>query len=123
MTPSAFARELVARLALILPPGFTARADAETIHLDAPDGVGAATSLAHIDPDDAEAEDYASAAWNALSMAQDVVGESGDAWPAALGAEGDVAAPGTRVDGDAVLLWFGEEAAPVVRLAPIPLHV
>ena len=27
MTPSLFARELVARLAAILPPGFTARAD------------------------------------------------------------------------------------------------
>jgi len=122
MTPSLFARELVARLAPILPPGFSARADDDTIHIDAPDGVGAATSLAHIDPDDAEAEDYASAAWNALSMAQDVVSESGDAWPAALGAEGEVAAPDTRADGDTIYLWFGDEAAPVVRLAPIPLH-
>ena len=122
MTPSLFARELVSRLAAILPPGFTARADADTIHIDAPDGVGAATSLAHIDPDGAEAEDYASAAWNALSMAQDVVSESGDAWPAALGADGDVAAPDTRAEGDVIHLWFGDEAAPVVRLAPIPLR-
>ena len=123
MTPSAFARELVARLAAILPAGFAARADAEIIHIDSPDGTGSATSLAHIDPDDAEAEDYASAAWNVLSMAQDVVSETGgDPWPAAVGPARDLAAPDTRVEGDAVHLWFGDEAAPVLRLAPIPLH-
>jgi hypothetical protein len=123
MTPSDFARELVSRLAEILPPGFAARAEAGNIHIDSPDGMGSATSLAHIDPEDAEAEDYASAAWNVLSMAQDVVSEtSGDPWPAAVGPSRDLAAPDTRVDDDAIHLWFGDEGAPVVRLAPIPLR-
>jgi hypothetical protein len=56
-------------------------------------------------------------------MAQDIVSESGDAWPAALGADGDVAAPETRAEGHTVLLWFGDEGAPVLRLAPILLDL
>ena len=122
MTPTTFARELVARLESILPGGFAIRADGDTILLDPPDHILASTSLSHIDPDDHEPEDYASAAWNVLSMAQDVVNEtSGDPWPAGLGPETDLAEPGTRADGQTIHLWFGAEDQPVLRLPAIEL--
>ena len=123
MTPAQFAQVLVARLASILPPGFEARAEDGVIHLDAPDGVGSSsTSLAYLDPDEAEAQDYADAAWNVLSMAQDVVSETTtDPWPVALGTGLDLAEPGTRVEGQAVQMYFGPEDRPVLTLPPIHL--
>ena len=123
MSPSTFARELVKRLSAIVPDGYAARADGDTIHLDTPDGPGASTSVGHLDPDEAEPEDYADAAWNVLSMAQDVVSESTtDAWPAPAGAGADLPDPGTRADGRIIRLWFGAEEAPVLSLPPITLE-
>jgi len=122
MAPSTFARELVNRLSAILPAGFAARAEGDTIHIDAPDELGASTSVGYLDPAEAEPQDYADAAWNVLSMAQDVVSETtADAWPAPVGPGPDLAEPGTRADGRAVVLWFGAEDAPVLRLPSIPL--
>jgi hypothetical protein len=121
MTNEAFAQELVSRLAGVLPAGFAVRADGETVHIDAPDGLGAATSLSQIDPDEAEPDDYADAAWNVLSMAQDVVCETrGEPWPIAVGA--DLPDPGTRADGRSIALWFGSEAQPVLTLPEIVLE-
>ncbi|MDH4064045.1 MAG: hypothetical protein OEW19_06570, partial [Acidobacteriota bacterium] len=106
MTPTAFAREIVDRLETILPGGFAARADGDTIVIDPPDHVLSSTSLSHIDPDDDDPENYASAAWNVLSMAQDLVNEtSGDPWPAGLGPGTDLAEPGTRADGQTIHMW------------------
>lgn len=122
MAPSTFARELVKRLSAILPDGYVARADGDTIHVDTPDGPGASTSVGHLDPAEAEAEDYADAAWNVLSMAQDVVSEStAEPWPAPVGAGADLPDPGTRADGRMIRLWFGAEDAPVLSLPPITL--
>lgn len=122
MTPTDFARELSARLAPLLPAGFSVQADGEAVTIDPPDHVLASTSLSHIDPDDPDPEDYASAAWNVLSMAQDVVSEtSGDPWPAGLGPGTDLPEPGTRVEGRAVHLWFGPEDEPVLTLDAIEL--
>jgi len=123
ISPEQFARVLVERLAPILPAGFAAHADAGAVHIDAPDGFGSATHIAELlDRDDLLAEDYASAAWTVLSMAQDVVSESTtDPWPAALGPGGDLAEPGTKVDGAHIHLWFGAEDQPVLALSPIDL--
>jgi len=124
MVPSTFARELVTRLSAILPAGYAARADGDAIHIDTPDGPGASTSVGHLDPAEAEPDDYADAAWNVLSMAQDVVSESAaDPWPVPLSGPGaDLAEPGARADGRVVLLWFGDEEAPAFRLPPIALE-
>ena len=123
MSPSIFARELVKRLSAILPAGFSARADGDTIHVDGPDELGASTSVGYLDPAEAEPQDYADAAWNVLSMAQDVVSETAaDPWPAPIGPGLDLAEPGTRVEGRAVVLWFGAEDAPVLRLPPVMLE-
>ena len=123
MIPSTFAQELVKRLSAILPDGYAARAEGDTIHVDTPDGPGASTSVGHLNPAEAEAEDYADAAWNVLSMAQDVVSEStADPWPAPLvGAGADLPDPGTRADDGVIRLWFGAEESPVLSLPPIAL--
>ena len=124
MRPADFARALVERLTPILPAGFTARAEEGVVHIDAPDGLGAATSLTELlDLDDLGPQDYADAAWAVLSLAQDVVSEtSTDPWPAALGPGDDLAEPGTNVDGERVVLWFGAEEQPVLTLPPIELQ-
>ena len=122
MSPTEFARALVASLAAVLPPGFAARAEGHIIRLEAPDGLGASTSIGYLDPGEAIAQDYADAAWNVLSMAQDVVSETiADPWPAAMGHGTDLAEPGTRVEGQTVHLYFGAEEHPVLTLVPIQL--
>ncbi|MCC7032628.1 MAG: hypothetical protein IT179_07310 [Acidobacteria bacterium] len=122
MAPSTFARALVKRLSAILPDGYAARADGDTIHVHTPGGPGASTSVGHLDPAEAEADDYADAAWNVLSMAQDVVSEStADPWPAPAGAD-EVPEPGAGADGRVIRLWFGAEDAQVLRLPPITLE-
>jgi hypothetical protein len=123
MSPDQFAAALVERLAPILPAGFSARADEGGVWIDAPDGLGSATSVAELlDRDDLEPQDYADVAWAVLSMAQDVVSETTtDPWPVAMGPGLDLAEPGTRVDGGSVQLYFGPDEQPVLRLPPIPL--
>ena len=125
LSPEQFASALVERLAAILPAGFTARADDDGIWIDAPDGLGAATNVESLlDHDEPEPEDYASAAWNVLSLAQDVVSETtSDPWPAAIGPGTDLAEPGTRVEGGTIALWFGAEDQPVLTLRPIEIEV
>jgi hypothetical protein len=122
INPEQFARVLVARLAPILPPGFAARADGEVVRIEADDGAGASTSLAHLDPDEAEPQDYADAAWNVLSMVQDVVSETvTEPWPAALDGTTDLAEPGAAAEGASVRLFFGPEDRPVLTLRSIDL--
>jgi hypothetical protein len=122
MESTKFAWEIATRLAAILPAGFAARVEGDVIQIEAPDGLGASTSVGHLDPAEAEPEDYADAAWNALSMAQDVVSETTPTpWPAPLGPGVDLAEPGTRAEGRVIHLWFGVEQAPVLRLRPIAL--
>lgn len=122
MTGAGFAKALADRLGAVLPPGFSARSDGADFYVDAPDSLGSATSLAHLDAGEAEAQDYADAAWNVLSMAQDVVSETTpDPWPAAAGSGSDLAEPSTVVDGSQIRLWFGAEDDPVLTLPPIAL--
>lgn len=122
MEPSTFARELVTRLSGILPDGFAARVDGDVVHIEPPDGPGVSTSVGYLDPAEAEPQDYADAAWNVLSMAQDVVSETAaDPWPASVGPGPDLAEPGTRAEDRAIVLWFGPEDAPVLRLPSITL--
>jgi hypothetical protein len=123
MSPEDFARALVERLTPILPAGYFVRAVEGVVHIDAPDGLGAATSLADLlDLDDLAPQDYADAAWAVLSLAQDVVSEmTTDPWPAAAGPHTDLAEPRTAVDGRQVSLWFGADEQPELTLPPIDL--
>ncbi len=101
INPEQFARAIAERLTPILPAGFFARAEEGVVYIDAPDGLGAATSVADLlDQDDLDPQDYADAAWAILSLAQDVVSETtSDPWPAPLGPGTDLAEPGTRRGG------------------------
>ena len=122
MTPHAFAKELAATVAASLPEGFSATAEGETVTIESPDGTGVSTSL-DLDADDiGDLDVYADAAEGVLSFAQDVVCEALDAtWPSAGPVALDLPIPGARV-GDGVLqLWYGDEDAPVLSLAPIRL--
>lgn len=122
MTGAALAWALAERLAAVLPSGFTVRSEGADFSVDAPDGMGSTTSLAHLDVEEVEAQDYADAAWAVLSMAQDVVSETTtEPWPAALGPGLDLAEPGTAVNGTEILLFFGTEDQPVLTLPPIPI--
>jgi hypothetical protein len=123
MTAADFANALVDRLTPILPAGFVARADGGTVYIDPAGGLGVATSVADLlDADGVEPEDYASAAWMVLSMAQDVVSETtAEPWPVPLGERSELAEPGTRVEGRQIVLYFGAEDQPLLTLPPIPL--
>ena len=57
MTSTDFARALVASLTPALPPGFTARVEGDVIRLETPDGLGASTSFAYLDPEEARKAD------------------------------------------------------------------
>ena len=124
ITPVQFARVLAERLAPILPGGYCVRADEGVVHVDAPDGLGAATSVMELlDRDDLGPQDYADAAWAVLSLAQDVVSETtSDPWPAPLGPGSEVAEPGTAAEDGRISLWFGAEDQPVVTLRPIEIE-
>lgn len=122
MTAETFARELAAAVAASLPDGFSATAEAETVTIESPDGTAVSTVL-DLDADDlGDLDVYADAAEGVLSFAQDVVCEALDAtWPSAGPVALDLPIPGARV-GDGVLhLWYGDEDAPVLSLAPIRL--
>jgi len=122
--PEQFARAIVERLTPILPAGFFARAEEGVVSIDAPDGLGAATSVADLlDRDDLDPQDYADAAWAVLSLAQDVVGETtSDPWPAPLGPGTDLAEPGTAAEDGRISLWFGADEQPVVTLGSIEIE-
>lgn len=120
MTPQRFAEALVARIQPVVPDGFVVRAEGDHVRVVPPEGTGTSASLGYLDPGEADADDYADAAWNVLSMVQDAVSEYvAEPWPS--GAGDDVADPGTRADAGVVRLWFGDETAPVVVLEAIPL--
>jgi len=42
-------------------------------------------------------------------------------WPKAPSARLDMALPGSRIERNVLLTWFGDEANPVLRLRPIVL--
>ena len=122
MTPDRFARDLAAALAASLPDGFTATAEGDAVTIETPSGEGVTTAL-DLEPDDeGDLDVYADAAESVLSLAQDVVCEALDAtWPGPPGAAADLPIPGARVDGEIVRLWYGNEDAPVLRLADVSL--
>lgn len=91
--------------------------------LDTPDDVGCSAWAGAIDEDPTDLERYAGAAENVLRSIQDAVSETlKSPWPR-LDAPGlEMAAPGARLVGDAVTMWYGREEAPVVRFHPIALR-
>jgi hypothetical protein len=122
VTREKFARDLAASLTAGLPEGFSASADGDVVTIEAPSGEGASTALDLEADDEGDPDVYADAAESVLSLAQDVVCEALDrTWPGQAGTVDDLPVPGARVDGDVVMLWYGDEDAPVLRLADVSL--
>jgi hypothetical protein len=117
------AQEFAARLNEILPPGFSAVPGEDYVRVDAPDGLGGIGWVGAVDQELSDADaGYHGAAWNVLSGAQDIVSETTKVpWPKAASARLDLALPGSRIERDVLLTWFGDEADPVLRLRPIVL--
>jgi hypothetical protein len=119
-----FAKALAERIAEILPPSLTIRADGAELDVYA-DGVSqGGSSAAYIVEDDDDrtlSERLETAARAVLDGVGDAVAEYLTLpWPA--DAEGGMAMPGARVDAERVHLWFGaSEDAAAVTLRPIEL--
>jgi hypothetical protein len=128
----ASSRELAAALAnrlnQIVPAGFAVRVRPEGVSLnvyqDGQDLGGAAALEILADRDGRSAVEKIEAAVQAvLSDVQDRVIEAGNKpWPGETQHGADLPMPDCRVTGDQLRLWFGDENAPVISVAPIALR-
>jgi hypothetical protein len=115
---------MAARLAGVVPSGFTVRSNGVSVDVYAgADDRHASAGAAFIGDEDGRslAERIETAAWAILNGAQDGVMEIlREQWPSA--ADGRAAEPGARVQGGELWMWFGDENAPTVALAPLDLR-
>ena len=114
---------LADRLGTVVPPGVVVREqDAELAVLY--DGVligvsGAPTILETVEALREPGENLETAARAALSGVQDYIAEATtEPWPGTGGSQPN---PDARLDGNLLVMWFGPEDAPVLRLPPIDL--
>lgn len=118
-----FASEVAARLNAVVPPGLSVRAEGTSVNVySATDDRHASAGAELISERDGRtlAERAAAAAWGILEGAQDGVMEIlREQWPA--GAARNAPDAGTRVEGPLLLMWFGDEDAPVITLEPLDL--
>jgi len=122
LTSAGFGRALCGLLRGSLPDGVSLVAHDARVDVHTASGEVYSTALGDLDAADTEAEDYADAAWNVLSLVQDVVCEAtGRSWPGEARHVDDVPDVGTQVTGDVLQCWYGDEAQPVLRLAPMLL--
>ena len=122
LTSAEFGRLLCALLTGSLPAGVSLIAHDDRVDVVTPGGDVYSTAFGDLDASETEPDDYADAAWNVLSLVQDVVCEStGRAWPGDARDVEDVPDVGTQVTGDLLQCWYGDEAQPVLRLAPMRL--
>ena len=122
LTSAEFGRVLCSSLSGSLPAGVSLSAHDARVDVRTAGGEVYSTALGDLDAADTEPDDYADAAWNVLSLVQDVVCEAtGRSWPGEARDVDDVPDVGTQVAGDLLQCWYGDEAQPVLRLAPILL--
>jgi hypothetical protein len=122
-SPERFAVELATRLDKVVPPGLSVRAEGTSVNVySATDDRHASAGAELIAEQDGRtfAERAEVAAWGILEGAQDGVMELlREQWP--LGRDGKAVHAGTRVNGNELLMWFGDEGAPVIALPPLNL--
>jgi len=122
-SPERFATELAARLDKVVPRGLSVRAEGTSVNVcAATDDRHASAGAELIGEQDGRtlAERAEAAAWGILDGAQDGVMEIlREQWP--LGRDGKAVDAGIRVEGNQLLMWFGDEHAPVIALPPLNL--
>jgi hypothetical protein len=118
-----FAAEVAARLDKVVPPGLSVRAEGTSVNVySATDDRHASAGAELISEEDGRSlsERAALAALGILDGAQDGVMEIlREQWP--VSAARNAPDAGTRVDGNLLLMWFGDENAPVITLPPLNL--
>jgi hypothetical protein len=116
------ARSIAASIDAVLPPGFHCYADEDSITIDEAEGLWTTTPFGElVGRGGDEHEEIAHAAWAVLNSVQDFVIEGkdfrGDNWPGPR--EGKLPLPGTAVINGKLEMWFGERAAPMLRLSSV----
>jgi len=123
-SPDRFAAAMAARLTGVVPSGVTVRSSGVSVDVYAgADDRHASAGATIIGDEDGRslAERIETAAWAILNGAQDGVMEIlREQWP--IAADGRAAEPGARAEGDELRMWFGDENAPTVVLAPLNLR-
>ena len=123
-SPERFAAAMAARLTSVVPSGFIVRSNGVSVDVyGGADDRHASAGATIISEDDGRslAERIQTAAWAILNGAQDGVMEIlREQWP--IAAKGRAAEPGARVQGDELRMWFGDENAPTIALAPLKLR-
>jgi hypothetical protein len=121
LSPDRFAQAIAAWLDAVVPRGLSVRADgaAVIVYDPIPWGESVAAEILGDDDDRSVAERLETAARAIMCSAQDEIMESTrEQWP--LGPTG-AANPDARVIGEDLQMWFGDEAAPILRLEPVHL--
>lgn len=131
MSPmDASSRELAAALAgrlnQIVPAGFTVRSEGVSLNVyqDGRDLGGSPALEILADRDGRGVDEKIETAVRAvLSDVQDrIIDARKGPWPEGFGRGADLPVPDARVTGDRLRLWFGDENAPVISVAPIALR-
>ena len=120
------AADLADRLNQIVPAGFTVRSEGIRVNVyqDGRD-LGGSPALVILAERDGRSVDekIETAVLAVLSDIQDRIIEACKGpWPGGFGRGADLPMPDCRVTGDRLRLWFGEENAPVISVAPIALR-
>jgi hypothetical protein len=119
-SPRRFAAAMAERLDGVVPSGLTVHSQGPSIDIYARNTHRHASAAADIITEDGRslAEQIDTAARSILGGAQDAVMEIlMEQWP--LGPSGRVVYPDARVEGGRLLMWFGDERAPVIVLPPL----
>ncbi len=121
LSPDRFAAAVATRLNSVVPAGLSVRAEGAGVTLYDPQSWGASLAADFLADEDGRSivERVETVAYAIMNSVQDEVMESTkEQWP--VGPRG-AAEPGARVIGEQLHLWFGDEAAPVLRLEPVDL--
>ena len=124
MDAEQLAAGLAERMREVVPPGIRIQEVGDTIWFadDSPSARsgGAGTYACQVLHKDGDPEHrLVEACWRALDDLQDFIDESTtEPWPGTR----NVPRPGAYIDGDEVLLWYGDIRHPALRLRPIPLE-
>jgi hypothetical protein len=117
------ALELAERIREVVPVGISVRVDKDMLWFADESGFGSGTYACQVLNTEEEQEPshrLVEACWRALDDLQDFIDESTtDPWPG----DETLPKPGAWIEGDEVVLWYGDAEHPALRLRPLPLDI